>query len=136
MIVQKDFQTSNFGLVIAETIQSLALALESVDDIHSGDSLALSMLSVGNSITDDALKENLEDCASLLINEARDTLHTSTASKTANGRLGDALDVVTKDLAMALSTTLAKTLAAFSTSSCSNRHCSMEFELNTRKFRL
>lgn len=43
----------------------------------------------------------------------RDTLHTTTTSETADSRLGDALDVVTQDLAMALSTALAEALSAF-----------------------
>jgi len=43
----------------------------------------------------------------------RDTLHTTTTSETADGGLGDTLDVVTKNLAMALSATLAETLATF-----------------------
>jgi hypothetical protein len=46
------------------------LPLQSIDDIHSGDSLPLGMLSVGDSITDDILKENLEDTSGLLIDEA------------------------------------------------------------------
>lgn len=45
----------------------------------------------------------------------RDTLDTSTTGKTANGRLGDTLDVVSKDLAMALGTTLAESFATFTT---------------------
>jgi hypothetical protein len=45
----------------------------------------------------------------------RDTLNTTTTSETANGRLGDALDIVTKNLAMTLSATLAKTLSSFTT---------------------
>ena len=34
------------------------------------------------------LKEDLEDTTSLLVDEARDTLDTATAGKTANGGLG------------------------------------------------
>ena len=65
------------------------------------------------------LKEDLENTTGLLVDETRDTLDTATAGKTTDGGLGDTLDVVTKNLAMTLSTTLAKTLSAFSTS----RHC-------------
>ena len=43
----------------AETVKGTALALESVDDIEGGDSLALGVLGVGDSITDDALEEGL-----------------------------------------------------------------------------
>ena len=45
----------------------------------------------------------------------RDTLDTATASQTTDGGLGDALDVVAQDLAVALGAALAETLATFST---------------------
>ena len=71
--------------------------------------------------TTHVLKENLQDATSLLIDEARDTLDTSTTSKTTNSlpdirqmviahivrsyRFCDTLDVVTQNLAVALGTT-------------------------------
>jgi hypothetical protein len=55
-------------------------------------------------------EEDLEDTTGLFVDETRDTLHTTTTSEAANGGLCDTLDVVTKDLAMTLSTTLAKSL--------------------------
>lgn len=42
----------------------------------------------------------------------RDTLDTATASETTDGGLGNTLDVVTKNLAVALGTALSETLAA------------------------
>ena len=45
----------------------------------------------------------------------RDTLDTATASETADGGLGDALDVVAQDLAVALGAAFAETFAAFTT---------------------
>ena len=51
-----------------ETVKGTALALESVDDIQRSDSLALSVLSVGNGITDDTLKEGLQNTTGLLVN--------------------------------------------------------------------
>ena len=62
----------------AEAVRSATLAFQGIDDIHGGDSLALSVLSVGDGITDDVLKEDLEDTAGLLIDQARDTLDTTT----------------------------------------------------------
>ena len=50
-----------------ETVQSAALALEGVDNVERGDGLALGVLSVGDGITDDTLKEGLEDGAGLLV---------------------------------------------------------------------
>ncbi|CAH3172831.1 unnamed protein product, partial [Porites evermanni] len=69
----------------------------SVHHIHGCHSLAFSVLSVGNSITDHILKENFENTTSLFVDQARDSLDTATASKTTDSWLGDALDVVTKN---------------------------------------
>lgn len=43
----------------------------------------------------------------------RDTLHTTTTSETADSGLGDALDVVTKNLAVTLGAALSETLSTF-----------------------
>ena len=48
-----------------ESVQGASLSLEGVDYIHSGDSLPLGMLGIGDSITDNVLQENLEDTTSL-----------------------------------------------------------------------
>ncbi len=40
----------------AETVQSAALAFQSVDDIHGGDRLSLGVFRVGDGVTDDVLK--------------------------------------------------------------------------------
>jgi len=85
-----------------------------VHNVKSSHGLATSVLSVGDGITDDVLKEDLEDTAGLLIDEARDALNTSSACQSANGGLGDALDVVSQDLSVALSTALAQSFSSFS----------------------
>ena len=43
-----------------KAIQGAALPLESVDHVHGGDSLPLGVLSVGDSIADDILQEDLK----------------------------------------------------------------------------
>ena len=95
-----------------ETVEGTALALESVDDVEGGDGLALGVLSVGDSVADDTLKEGLENTAGLLVDHGRDTLDTTTTRETADGGLGDTLDVVAQDLAVTLGATLSETLAA------------------------
>ena len=99
----------------AEAVKSAALTLEGVDDVEGSDGLALGVLGVGDSVADDTLEEGLENTAGLLVDHGGDTLDTTTAGQTTNSGLGDTLDVVTQDLAMALSTTLAETLATLST---------------------
>ena len=45
----------------SEAVESPPLPLESVDDVHGSDSLPLSMLGVGHSVTDDVLQEYLQE---------------------------------------------------------------------------
>ena len=107
----------------SESIKGTALPLEGIDDIHSGDSFPLSMFSVGDSITDDIFQENLEDTTGLFVDQARDTLDTTSASQTADGGFGDALDVIAQNFAVTLGTSLSKSFASFSTAS--HVECSM-----------
>ena len=96
----------------AESVQCMALTFQSIDDIHSGDSLPLGVFGVGDGIPDDVLKENLEDSTGLLIDEARDTLDSSTASQTPDGGLGDSLDVVSQHLTVTLGASLSKSFSS------------------------
>ena len=63
------------------------------------------------------LEEVFQNSTSLLVDETRDTLDTTTTSETANSRLGDALNVIAQNFAMTLSTSLSETLSTFSTTS-------------------
>jgi hypothetical protein len=99
----------------AETIEGASLPLEGVDDIHGRDGLPLGVLGVGDGVTDDVLEEHLQDTASFLVDEPRDALDSTATSQTADGRLRDALDVVTKNLAMTLGATLPESLASLAT---------------------
>ena len=89
------------------------MSLESIDHVERGDSLAFGVFSVCDSITDDTFEESLEDTTGLLVDHGRDTLDTTTASKTTDSRLGDTLDVVAKNLSVTLGTALAKALSTF-----------------------
>ena len=93
------------------------MSLQGIDHIHGSDSLPLGVFSVGDSISDDILKENLKNSTSLLIDQARDTLDSSTTSQSSDGRLGDSLDVVSQHLPVTLSASLSKSLSSFASSS-------------------
>nr|GMD17451.1 histone H4 [Ipomoea batatas] len=99
----------------SETVQSPALPLEGVDDVHRRHGLPSSVLSVGHGVSDHILEEDFEDSPGLLVDEAGDTLHASSTSQTANGRLGDPLDVVAKHLPVTLGSSLAQSLASLTT---------------------
>ena len=100
----------------AEAVQGATLAFQGVDDVHGCDGLPLCVLGVGDGITDDVLKENLEDTTGLFVDQPRDTLHTTSTSETTDSGLGDALDVITQDFAMTLSASLSKSLSSFAAS--------------------
>ena len=100
----------------SESVKGASLSLEGVHDVKSGDGLAASVLGVGDSVSDDVLKEHLQDTSGLLVDEARDSLDTTSAGQSADSRLGDSLDVVSEDLAVSLGSALAQSLSSFSAS--------------------
>ncbi|TRY67497.1 hypothetical protein TCAL_03754, partial [Tigriopus californicus] len=101
----------------AEPVEGATLTLQSIDHIHSGDSLPLGVFSVGNSITDDVFQEDLQNTTGLFIDQARDTLYAATASQSSDGGLGDALDIITQHFAMPLCSSLAQSFTTFASSS-------------------
>ena len=109
----------------SESVQGTSLPLEGIDNVHGGDGLPLGVFSVGDSVPDDVLKENLEHTTGLLIDEARDTLDSTTTSQTSDCGLGDTLDVVSQHLTVTLGASLSESLASFTTSS----HVASEVEL-------
>ena len=102
------------------------MTLEGVDDVHGSDSLPLGVLGVGDGISDDVLKEDLEDTTGLFVDEAGDTLDTTTTSKTTDGGFGDTLDVITQHLAMTFGASLSEALSSFAAS----RHDSCDLGLS------
>jgi hypothetical protein len=107
-------QSDGAGYLPAEAVQGAALSLEGVHDVQSSHGLAASVLGVGHGVADHVLKEHLEDTSGLLVDEARDALHATSARQSADGGLSDALDVVSQDLAVSLGSALAQSLASLS----------------------
>ena len=50
-----------------ETVEGTALTLEGVDNVERSDSLALCVLSVCDGVTNDTLKEGLQNTTGLLV---------------------------------------------------------------------
>jgi len=99
----------------SEPIKCLALALQSVHHVHRSNGLATGVFGVGDTVTDHILEKDLEDTAGLFVDQSRDTLDTTTASKSSNGGLGDPLNVVAQNLSVTLGAALSETLSSFST---------------------
>lgn len=107
----------------AKSIKSPSLPLESINHIHGGDRLPSRMFSVGHSIANHILKEDLKNPSGFLIDQPTDPLHTTSSRKPANGRLGDTLNVISENLPVALGTSLTQALSTLSTA----RHFQLEF---------
>ena len=90
----------------SETVKGLSLTLESIDNVHSNDSLTAGVLGVGYRVADNVLKEYLEDSTGLFVDETRNTLDTTTTGETTDGGLSDSLDIIAKNLAMTLGSSL------------------------------
>ena len=99
-----------------ESVEGSSLAFQGVDDIKCGDGLSLGMLGVGDGITDDVFQENLEDTSGLFVDQAGDTLDTTSASQSSDGGLGDSLDVITKNLSVTLGASFSQSLSSFASS--------------------
>ena len=84
--MQPNFVNSTRGKreLTSEAVQSAALPLEGVHYVHSSDGLPLGMLGVSDGVTDDTLQEHLEHATGLFVDEARDTLHSTTTSQSAD----------------------------------------------------
>ena len=95
MAFKKAVGSCSMGNLTAKSVQGTALTLQGIDDIHGGNGLSLGVLGVGDGITDDILEENLQDATGLFVDEAGDTLYTTTTSQTTDSGLGDTLDVIT-----------------------------------------
>ena len=114
----KPCRTSNLaqsvvaGSSSAEAVQSAALSLEGVHNVHGSYGVSSAEFDDLQSLKDDLLQEIFEDGAGLPVDSVANALDTTTASKAADSRLGDALDVVTQhDLPFQhLAVTLAATL--------------------------
>ena len=111
----------------AEAVESASLALERVDHVHGGDSFALGVLGVGDRVPDHVLQEHLQHPAGLLVDEPRNPFNTTTAGQATNGGLSDALDIISQNFTMALSTTFSEPLSAFTAS----RHYEPQIEQRT-----
>ena len=53
----------------SEAVEGTSLAFQGVDDNHGCGSLSLGMLGVGDGITDDVLKEDLQNTTGLFVDE-------------------------------------------------------------------
>ena len=115
--------------------------------VKSSYSLPLSVFCVSDRVTDDLrlistgteeqpnmthiLKEDLEHTTSLLVNETRDTLHTTTTCETTDSRLGNSLNVVTENFPVALRTTLSEAFSTLSGNARLKRAGRSNKEVNT-----
>jgi len=101
----------------SESVEGPSLSFEGVDNVHGSHRLPFGVFSVGHGVSDDIFQEDLEDSAGFLVDESRDTLDSSTAGQTTDGRFRDPLDVVTEDFPVSLGSSFPESFASFTTAS-------------------
>lgn len=67
----RDMKTMKEKRLTTEAVQGAALTLKGVDNVERSDGLALSVLSVCDGVTDDTLKEGLQNTTGLLVDHWR-----------------------------------------------------------------
>ena len=100
----------------SESVEGTSLAFESVHHIHGSHRLPLGVLGVGDGIPDHILQEHLQHTTGLFVDQTRDSLHTTSASKTTDGWLGDTLDVITQNLPVTLGAPLSQSFSSLASS--------------------
>merc|ERR1719466_660986 len=116
--VKLHLRITSVGIKLSsEAVEGPSLPLQSVHHIHGSHGLPFGVFGVGDGVTDDVLQEDLENTPGLLVDEPTDPFDATPPCKSADSRLGDALDVVTQHLAMSLGTSLAQSFASFASSS-------------------
>ena len=73
-------------------------------------------------------EEDFENTAGLFVDETRNTFHTATTRETADSGLGDTLDVVPKNLPVALCSALSKSLSTLHRASSETVHTNDAFQ--------
>ncbi|MDF5581034.1 hypothetical protein P3730_24445, partial [Vibrio parahaemolyticus] len=89
-----------------KSVEGPSLPLKRINNVHSRNGLPPSVLRVSNGVTDDILQEDLENTASLLVDQTADTLHATPASQTPNRGLGDSLNVIPQNLTVSFGSSL------------------------------
>lgn len=99
----------------AETVKGTALSFQRIHDVHRSDGLPFGMFGVRYGVAYDVLEEYLEDASRFFVYQAGYSLHAAASRQSSDGRLGDALDIVTQHLTMTLRAALSQTFATFTT---------------------
>ena len=109
-------RTDTRVLLTSKTIEGPPLAFQSVHHVHSSDCFTFRVLSVGNRVTNNILQKNFEHTSRFLIDQAGNSLDSTTACQSANGRFCDPLDVVTQNLSVTFRPTFSQSFASLTAS--------------------
>ncbi|CAG7822362.1 unnamed protein product [Allacma fusca] len=91
--------------------------MQGIDHVHGCHCLPLGVFSVSDRISDHVLKEHLQNSSGLFVDQARDTLHSSTTSQPTNGGFRNSLDVIPQHFPVTLSSPLSKTFTSLASAS-------------------
>ena len=103
--VKQEQRCAGFVVLLgAVSVQSFALILERKHNVHRGDSFAVCMCCVHNSVLEHSLQKTFESAARFIVDHVVDALDAAAPRQTANRRLGDSLNVVSHHCARTFGT--------------------------------
>lgn len=109
-----EYSAKKQSSLTSETIEGASLSLEGIDDIHGGNGLSLGVLGVCDCITNHIFEKDFQDSTGFFIDVSRNTLDSSSASESSDGRLGDSMDIISQNLSVAFSSRFSKSFSSFS----------------------
>lgn len=75
-----------------ESEEGFTVPLHGKDDVHGGHCLSLSVSSVHSGVSEEFLHKLHDDLSGVWVDEARNSLDTSSSGKSSNASFGDAFD--------------------------------------------
>jgi len=105
---------SNTKRLTSKTIQCASLSFQSIDHVHRCNGLTFSVFGVRNSVPNNVFQESFQHTSGFLVNQTRDSLHSTTACQPSYSRLRYSLDVVSQNVPVPLSATFAQTFSSSS----------------------
>jgi hypothetical protein len=88
----------NFSNLDAESVQAASLTLQSVDNVHRGDCLALAVFRVRDGIANNFVQKVLQDNADFFVDQAGDTFDSSATGQATDSWLGDTVQIALRGL--------------------------------------
>ena len=120
-------------LLSTKSIKGSSLSLQCIHNIKRSNCLSFCVFRISHCVSDNVLKERLQNGSGFFVNESWYSLHSSSSGQSSDCGLCDTLSVVSQNFAMSLCTSFAEAFSAFSSSSHHKNLLNQENNATTEK---